>query len=82
MFSKSLILINFLPKELLFLEIQSSEFEFKNFAPFVHSKNILALEKELNEAIYHIERNGNSKIILLDLSMKLTRLLHKKETTL
>ena len=32
---------------------------------------------ELQDAIYHIERNGNSKIILADLSIKLTRLLHK-----
>jgi DNA polymerase-3 subunit delta' len=53
----------------------------QNFAPFVHSENILAIEKELNDALYHIERNGNPKIILLDLSMKLTRFLHKKETS-
>jgi len=39
----------------------------------------LDINKELNEAIYHIERNGNAKIILLDLSIKLTRLLHIKE---
>ena len=81
-FFRQALLLNYQAPELLFLEIQSSEFEFKNFAPFVHSKNIMALEKELNEAIYHIERNGNAKIILLDLSMKLTRLLHKKEATL
>ena len=37
------------------------------------------IQKELNDALYHIERNGNAKIILLDLSMKLTRFLHKKE---
>ena len=35
--------------------------------------------KELEDAIYHIERNGNSNIILTDLSIKLTRLLHQKE---
>ena len=81
-FFRQALLLNYQAPELLFLEIQSSEFEFKNFAPFVHSKNIMALEKELNEAIYHIERNGNAKIILLDLSMKLTRLLHKKEAPL
>jgi hypothetical protein len=26
---------------------------------------------------YHVERNGNAKIILTDLSIKLTRLIHK-----
>ena len=36
------------------------------------------ISNELQDAIYHIERNGNSKIILTDLSIKLTRLLHKK----
>ena len=45
----------------------------------MHSKNILDINAELNDAIYHIERNGNAKIILLDLSIKLTRLLHTKE---
>jgi DNA polymerase-3 subunit delta' len=28
--------------------------------------------------MYHIERNGNAKIILTDLSIQLTRLIHKK----
>ena len=37
------------------------------------------MNKAVEDAIYHIERNGNAKIILLDLSMQLTRLLHKKE---
>ena len=54
-------------------------FNLSKFAPFVHSGNILYIEKEISEAMYHIERNGNAKIILLDLSMKLTRFLHKKE---
>jgi DNA polymerase-3 subunit delta' len=56
----------------------TSWFKLENFAPFVHNNNILDISNELQEAIYHIERNGNSKIILTDLSIKLTRLLHKK----
>jgi len=40
---------------------------------------IVAINKTLNEAIFHIERNGSAKIILLDISIKLTRLLHTKE---
>jgi DNA polymerase-3 subunit delta' len=32
---------------------------------------------ELSDAMYHVERNGNAKIILTDLSIKLTRLIHK-----
>ena len=48
------------------------------WSALVHGNNILDISNELQDAIYHIERNGNSKIILTDLSIKLTRLLHKK----
>ena len=36
------------------------------------------LYEEINTAIYELERNGNSKIVLTDLSLKLTRLIHQK----
>ena len=80
-FFRQALLLNYKSPELVFLETQTPKFNLQNFAPFVHSENILAIEKELNDALYHIERNGNPKIILLDLSMKLTRFLHKKETS-
>ena len=79
-FFRQAMLMNYSADSLVFLNIKSSSFKLENFAPFVHSENILAINKELNEAIYHIERNGNAKIILLDLSIKLTRLLHLKES--
>ncbi|MCH3883572.1 DNA polymerase III subunit [Tenacibaculum aquimarinum] len=78
-FFRQAMLLNYASEELVFLETKTPKFNLKNFAPFVHSRNILLIEKELNDAQYHIERNGNAKIILLDLSMKLTRFLHKKE---
>ena len=81
-FFRQALLLNYKSPDLVFLETQTPKFNLQNFAPFVHSENILAIEKELNDAMYHIERNGNAKIILLDLSMKLTRFLHKKETSL
>jgi len=64
----------------VYLETKSPKFDLKNFAPFIHGGNITAISETLNEAIYHIERNGNAKIILLDISIKLTRLLHTKES--
>ena len=64
---------------LTFLETKTPGFKLEKFAPYVHGNNINAINKELNNAIYHVERNGNPKIILLDLSIKLTRLLHTKE---
>ena len=72
------LLLNYSASELVYLEPKSENFKLENFAPFVHDTNILEISNELQEAIYHIERNGNSKIILTDLSIKLTRLLHKK----
>ncbi|MGB2128908.1 MAG: ATP-binding protein [Flavicella sp.] len=80
-FFRQAMLFNFNAKELVFLETKTQGFSLKKFAPFIHSGNIVAIEKEVAEAIYHIERNGNPKIILLDTSIKLTRLLHTKESS-
>jgi len=75
------MLVNFNVKELAFMKIHVDGFNLEKFAPFIHENNILSIVSELENAMYHIERNGNSKIILTDLSIKLTRLLHKKATT-
>ncbi len=72
------LLMNYKADDLVYLEPKSEDFKLEKFAPFVHDSNILEISNELQDAIYHIERNGNSKIILMDLSIKLTRLLHKK----
>ncbi|MEO0528059.1 MAG: DNA polymerase III subunit delta' [Bacteroidota bacterium] len=72
------MLINYKAADLAFMQIHIEGFQLKKFAPFVHENNIVTIVQELENAIYHIERNGNSKIILTDLSIKLTRLLHKK----
>ncbi|TCK67826.1 DNA polymerase-3 subunit delta' [Winogradskyella wandonensis] len=72
------MLLNYKANELVYLEPKSDSFKLEKFAPFVHDSNILEITNELEDAIYHIERNGNAKIILTDLSIKLTRLLHKK----
>lgn len=81
-FFRQALLLNYQSPDLVFLETQTPKFDLKKFAPFVHSGNIQEINKELNEAMYHIERNGNAKIIMLDLSMKLTRFLHKKEESI
>lgn len=77
-FIRQALLLNYNAKELVYLEPKSENFKLENFAPFIHNNNILDISGEIQDAIYHIERNGNSKIILTDLSIKLTRLLHKK----
>ena len=77
-FFRQSMLYNYNVKSLVYMEPKISNFELRKFAPFVHENNIIDINNELNNAIYHIERNGNAKIILTDLSIKLTRLLHKK----
>jgi len=73
------LLLNYKADSLVYLQPQTKGFKLENFAPFIHNGNIVNINDELGDAIYHIERNGNAKIILLDLSIKLTRLLHTKE---
>lgn len=77
-FFRQALLLNYKATDLVFFEPKTDNFNLEKFAPFVHGNNILEISNELQNAIYHIERNGNSKIILTDLSIKLTRLLHKK----
>lgn len=72
------LLINYEAKNLVYFEPKVEKFKLENFAPFVNGNNIQEIFKELSDAMYHIERNGNAKIILTDLSIKLTRLIHKK----
>ena len=72
------LLLNYETEKLVYLETTVEKFSLEKFAPFVNGNNINDIFKEISEAIYHIERNGNAKIILTDLSIKLTRLIHKK----
>jgi DNA polymerase-3 subunit delta' len=72
------LLLNYEAPSLVYFEPKVDKFKLENFAPFVNGNNIHDIFKELSDAMYHIERNGNAKIILTDLSIKLTRLIHKK----
>ena len=71
------LLTNYGVESLVYMQFNSN-FKIQNFAPFVHQNNIQAIQKNIEEAIYHVGRNGNSKLILTDLSIKLIRLIHTK----
>ncbi len=73
------LLKNYKADSLLYFEASDDSFSIDKFSPFVHQNNIFEIAKNIEDASYHIERNGNSKIIFTDLSIKLTRLIHKKE---
>ncbi len=48
-----------------------------NFTNFIHHENIMQLYELFNEAYEHINRNGNQKIIFLDLSFHIFKVLKK-----
>lgn len=73
------LLKNYKADSLLYFESKDPKFSIEKFAPFVHQNNIFEISSALEDASYHIERNGNAKIIFTDLSIQLTRLIHKKE---
>lgn len=73
------LLLNYNTSELVYMEPKVENFKLKNFAPFVNEHNILEIYQEIEDATYHIERNGNAKMIFTDLSIKLTRLIHKSK---
>ena len=73
------LLKNYSADPLLFFEAKDATFSLPKFAPFVHQNNIFGIISALEDASYHIERNGNAKIIFTDLSIKLTRLIHQPE---
>lgn len=60
--------------------VSSNENKFlEKFAPFIHGANCIEIIELFNDAIYHIERNANPKILFLDVSLKLTKLLRVKQ---
>lgn len=77
-FFRQAFLYNYKATDLVYMEIKDPGFKMEKFAAFIDGFNIKGITEELETAIYHIERNGNARLILTDLSIKLTRLLHKK----
>lgn len=49
----------------------------RKFSPFIHDGNVEQLSEEISRARQDIERNGNSKIVMFDLMLLLSRLVRK-----
>lgn len=69
------VIMNFKKEDLIFLKKEEYEFS-KNFHPFV-IKNNEKIYKLFNDAYNDIEANGNPRIIMFDLCLKLHDLLKK-----
>ena len=77
-FRKS-FLYNYDLSEKLSLNISHENFSLEKFSVFVHRKNIFLLLAEIEKSIYYITRNSNSKLLFLDLSLSLSRLIYKEK---
>ncbi len=63
--------------DLNFMSSKEAEFSGK-FSPFIHEGNVHGLVEQFTLAGNHIEANGHPKIVLMDLSVKVIRLLMQK----
>lgn len=73
------LLSNYGAGNLVYNKITAEGFKWDAFSPFIHGANIEDILQELNKADFHVDRNGNGKIIFLDLGIKMTRYIHAKE---
>ncbi|MCF8338652.1 MAG: hypothetical protein K9I74_11800, partial [Bacteroidales bacterium] len=69
------MLLNYSGEKLVRLSDMEDKFV-RDFSPFINEKNLDQLYEELNNAVYHIERNAKAEILFTDLSIKVSRLLH------
>jgi DNA polymerase-3 subunit delta' len=71
------MMINLADRQLVKIDNQQIQ-ALDKFLPFVNAHNMSPFVEALNEAYYHIERNAHGKILFLDLSLKLSRILQIK----
>jgi DNA polymerase-3 subunit delta' len=55
-----------------------SGFDLNKFAPFITGQRMIEISKQIEKATFHIDRNANGKVVLTDLAIGLTRILHSK----
>ena len=72
------MLLNYKVGELAFMRIHVDGFQLDKFAPFVHENNIGNIVDELENAIYHIERNGKFQDCFNGSIHQTDPLLHRK----
>ncbi|MFN5705571.1 MAG: ATP-binding protein [bacterium] len=60
------------------IRFESKHFELPKLASIINEKNAGLIIQHLEQAIYHIERNANAKILFLDLSIQVMRDLQRK----
>lgn len=72
------IIGNYAGNELVHLRGNEREFIAK-FAQYIHGSNIIELTDAFDKAYYFLERNGNPKIVMFDLSLTAMKLINKAQ---
>ena len=76
---RSAFLLNYNPLFIENIKIEHPDFSIKKFSEHITGSNISEIFSLLSSAHYYLSQYGNSKIIFLDLSFSLGKLLHKKK---
>ena len=61
---------------LVFMDDEEMAFS-SRFSPFINERNIIPVTEELEKAFAHIAMNGNARIILTDMALKIVKLIRK-----
>jgi len=77
-FFRSAFLLNYNHNTKEDVKIEHPDFNMENFANYINNSNISAILTLLSKTHYYLSQYGNSKIIFLDLSFTLGKLLHFK----
>jgi DNA polymerase-3 subunit delta' len=70
------VALHFANADIAFVTRGEREFT-PRFAPFINGNNVMRITDELNKAIRDVERNVNSKMIFLDLALKLSGMINR-----
>ena len=73
------LMINYQNPSLAYYDFSHNQFDLNKLAPYIHSNNIQNIYESVTDALYHLERNANAKLIFLNLSINLTKFIHKTE---
>jgi len=66
---------HFLPA-IFFFDFSAQNFLQEKFSPYIHAGNVEEFYRQLNQSIHSLMRNAQPKVLFMDLSVRMTRLLH------